>query len=78
MSQYNSEHYYRIHISHRVICKYIDEIKTYEKFNLSTDQGIMSLLQYLRKIKVEDTLEQMGVKEGDTVIIGEFEFTYHA
>ena len=52
--------------------------ETYEKFNLSTDQGIMSLLQYLRKIKVEDTLEQMGVKEGDTVIIGEFEFTYHA
>jgi Obg family GTPase CgtA-like protein len=45
---------------------------------LSTDQGVMSLLQYLRKIKVEDALEQMGVQEGDTVIIGEFEFTYHA
>jgi GTP-binding protein len=52
--------------------------QTYQKFNLSTDQGIMSLLQYLRKIKVEDVLEQMGVQEGDTVIIGEFEFTYHS
>jgi Obg family GTPase CgtA-like protein len=38
----------------------------------------MSLLQYLRKIKVEDALEQMGVQEGDTVIIGEFEFTYYS
>jgi GTP-binding protein len=55
-----------------------DVEQTYQKFNLSTDQGVMSLLQYLRKIKVEDVLEQMGVKEGDTVIIGEFEFTYHA
>jgi GTPase len=52
--------------------------KTYQKFNLSTDQGIMSLLQYLRKIKVEDALEQMGVIEGDTVVIGEFEFTYYS
>ncbi len=50
----------------------------YQKFNLSTDQGIMSLLQYLRKIKVEDALEKMGIKEGDTVIIGEFEFTYYS
>jgi Obg family GTPase CgtA-like protein len=52
--------------------------QTYEKFNLSTDQGIMSLLQYLRKIKVEDALEKMGVKVGDTVVIGEFEFTYYS
>jgi GTP-binding protein len=51
---------------------------TYQKFNLSTDQGIMSLLQYLRKIKVEDALETMGIKEGDTVVIGEFEFTYYS
>lgn len=51
---------------------------TYQKFNLSTDQGIMSLLQYLRKIKVEDALETMGIQEGDTVVIGEFEFTYYA
>jgi GTPase len=50
----------------------------YQKFNLSTDQGIMSLLQYLRKLKVEDELEKLGVIEGDTVIIGEFEFTYHS
>jgi len=51
---------------------------TYQKFNLSTDQGIMSLLQYLRKIKVEDALETMGILEGDTVVIGEFEFTYYS
>jgi Obg family GTPase CgtA-like protein len=38
----------------------------------------MSLLQYLRKIKVEDALEKMGVKVGDTVVIGEFEFTYYS
>ena len=52
--------------------------KNYQKYNLSTDEGIMSLLQYLRKIKVEDALEKMGVVEGDTVIIGDFEFTYYS
>jgi GTP-binding protein len=55
-----------------------DVEKQYQKFNLSTDQGIMSLLQYLRKINLDDALEKMGIIEGDTVIIGEFEFTYHS
>jgi GTPase len=56
-----------------------DEVeRQYQKFNLSTDQGIMSLLQYLRTLKVEDALEKVGVEDGDTVVIGEFEFTYHS
>jgi len=52
--------------------------KHYQKFNLSTDEGIMSLLQYLRTIHLDDALEKFGVQEGDTVIIGEFEFTYYS
>jgi GTPase len=52
--------------------------KQYSKFNLSTDEGIMSLLQYLRTIKLDEALEKFGVQDGDTVILGEFEFTYHS
>jgi GTP-binding protein len=54
-----------------------EEIETqYKKFNLSSDQGLLSLLNYLRKIKVEDALEAKGIQEGDTVILCDFEFTY--
>jgi GTP-binding protein len=50
--------------------------KQYKKFNLTSDQGLLSLLNYLRKIKVEDALEAKGIQEGDTVILCDFEFTY--
>jgi GTP-binding protein len=50
----------------------------YKKMNVTTDQGFLSLLQYLRKIKVEDALEKLGIKQGDTVILCDFEFTYYS
>jgi GTPase len=56
-----------------------EEVETqYKKFNLSSDQGLLSLLHYLRKLKVEDALEAKGIVEGDTVILCDFEFTYYS
>lgn len=56
-----------------------DAVETqYKKMNVTTDQGFLSLLQYLRKIKVEDALEKLGIQNGDTVILCDFEFTYYS
>lgn len=50
--------------------------RTYSMINLSTDEGLMKLLSYLRKIGVEDELKKMGAKDGDTVVLCDFEFEY--
>ena len=50
----------------------------YRKFNLSSDQGMLTLYRYLSEIKVEEALEQRGIQDGDTVILCDFEFTYHS
>jgi GTP-binding protein len=50
--------------------------KEYALINLSTDEGIKKLVDYLDKIGVEEKLKAMGAQEGDTVGIGEFEFEY--
>lgn len=52
--------------------------KTYKMINISTDEGLLKLLAYLRKIKVDDRLKQMDAKDGDTVILGDFEFEYYS
>lgn len=51
--------------------------KTYKMINLSTDEGILKLLAYLRRIKVDERLKNMNAKNGDTVILGDFEFDYY-
>ncbi len=51
-------------------------VRTYRLINLSTDEGVMKLISYLRKIGVDDTLKQMGAKDGDTVKLEDFEFEY--
>jgi GTP-binding protein len=51
-------------------------LNTYHRINLSTDEGLLKLLQYLRFIGVDDELRKMQVKDGDTVILDDFEFDY--
>lgn len=48
----------------------------YGKYSLTTEEAIMSLLNYLREIGVEDALENAGVNDGDTVVLVDFEFEY--
>ena len=51
-------------------------VNTYRRYNLSTDEGMLRLLQYLRKIGVDDKLDELGLEDGDTVLLDDFEFEY--
>lgn len=44
--------------------------------NLSTDEGIEQLIKLLDSVNIDDKLSKAGAKDGDTVSIGEFDFTY--
>ncbi|HOC81250.1 MAG TPA: Obg family GTPase CgtA, partial [Bacilli bacterium] len=44
--------------------------------NLTTDEGLMKLITYLRKIGVEERLQKVGARDGDTVVLCDFEFEY--
>lgn len=46
------------------------------KTNLSTEAGVAHFLHILRKIGVEKELRQNGVKDGDTIQIGDLEFDF--
>ncbi len=48
----------------------------YKMCNLSTDEGMMKLISHLRRVGVDDTLEKMGAKTGDEVILSDFVFEY--
>ena len=50
--------------------------RTYSLINLSTDEGLLKLLAYLRRLGVDDRLREMGAKDGDTVLLCDFEFEY--
>jgi GTPase len=50
--------------------------KQYALINISTDEGIEKLIRYLDKLGVEDKLKEMGAENGDSVVLGEFEFDY--
>lgn len=52
--------------------------RTYSLINLSTDEGLLKLLNYMRRIGVDDRLRQMNAKDGDTVILCDFEFEYYS
>lgn len=64
-----SEHVYEI-VGDRVT-------RTYNLINISTDEGMMKLIQYLNKIGVDKKLHDMGAKDGDTVKLCDFEFDYY-
>lgn len=50
--------------------------RTFDLINISTDEGMMRLIQYLNKIGVDQELHKMGAKDGDTVILKDFSFEY--
>ncbi len=50
--------------------------KLFKMTNISDDQGLMYLLQTMRKMGVDDELARRGVKNGDTVRLCDFEFEY--
>lgn len=50
--------------------------RTYNIINISTDEGMMKLITYLKKIEVEKALKEKGAVDGDTVILCDFEFEY--
>lgn len=50
--------------------------RTYSLINISTDEGLMKLLSILRNIGVDEKLHEMGAKDGDTVILCDFEFDF--
>ena len=52
-------------------------IKFYKMTNISTDDGMMKLLTRLRKLKVDDKLEELGAKDGDLVYLDDFTFEYY-
>ncbi len=51
-------------------------VKYYRRFNISTEEGMLRLLQFLRKIGVDDQLDKMELEDGDIVILDNFEFEY--
>ena len=48
----------------------------YKMTNISTDEGMLKLLTNLRAVGINDELEKMGAKNGDTVKLCDFEFEY--
>ncbi len=51
-------------------------LEKYALMNLSDDQGVSRLINYLNRLGVEEALKKKGAKDGDTVRLGDFEFTY--
>ena len=49
----------------------------YARINLSDDQGVAQLINYLSRLGVDEALKPKGAKEGDTVRIQDFEFEYY-
>ena len=45
--------------------------------NITTDDGMMKLLTKLRKLKIDDKLEELGAKDGDQVLLDNFTFVYY-
>ena len=52
-------------------------IKFYKMTNISTDDGMMKLLTKLRKLRIDDKLEELGAKDGDLVYLDDFTFEYY-
>ena len=59
---------------YRIIGESIE--RTYSLINLSTDEGVMKLINYLRKIGIEEALKEKGAISGDSVFLKDFEFEY--
>lgn len=58
---------------YRIIGREIE--KKAREFDTSTPEGEEAMLAYLEKMEVEKRLKETGVKKGESVYIGNFEFT---
>lgn len=62
--------------AHRFVITGDQIIKYYKMTNISTDEGMLKLLAHFRHLGIDDELEKMGAKNGDTVEIADFAFDY--
>ncbi|MBE3583275.1 MAG: GTPase ObgE [Limnochordaceae bacterium] len=54
-----------------------DAIDRYlERFRVDTDEALLEFLRWLRRQGMDEALQQAGVKDGDTVCAGPYEFEY--
>ncbi len=51
-------------------------VRTKRLINLKTDEGIDRLLSYLNSIEIDEALKNAGAKNGDTVVLDDYEFEY--
>jgi len=51
--------------------------KLYKMTNISDDQGFMYLTSTMRKMGIEKALKENGAKDGDTINLLDFSFTYY-
>ena len=51
--------------------------RIFYKINLSDDAGIMKFLTIIRAMGVEKELIKLGIKDGETVRIEDFEFVFY-
>ena len=50
--------------------------RIFKMINFNTDEAINRFSRKLRKMGIDDELEQMGIQEGDIVKILDYEFEY--
>lgn len=51
-------------------------IKFYRMTNISTDEGMMKLMNHIRRLRIEDKLEELGASDGDTIILDDYQFEF--
>lgn len=51
-------------------------VRTKRLINLKTDEGVDRLLAYLDSIEIDKALQEAGAKNGDTVLLDDYEFEY--
>lgn len=51
--------------------------KFYKMTNITTDEGLMYLINTMRKMGIEDELRKLGIQDGHIVKLVDFEFEYY-
>ena len=51
-------------------------LKKIQRFDLNQEEAVFRLEKLLRRIGVEEALIDAGIKEGDLVRIGDYEFVF--
>ncbi|MCL2768294.1 MAG: Obg family GTPase CgtA, partial [Synergistaceae bacterium] len=51
--------------------------KTVYRLNFDQEDTFMKFARILKKLKVEEALEESGAQDGDKVYIGSIEFDFH-